>query len=254
MPVSRLLQVRKGDPHILPVDVERQVNQVVPPLFAVIAGEADPDGSRIRSRALSLRRVRSVYPDGFQAADRTGKLFPDGRMGQTVTDHEPEKCKQLPVLFQQPPVQPGNLIVLAVGVVVSILGVAKFVPGQEHGRTPAAQKYGAGVPDQAEAQGKHLFFLRLPLRPAVPAPVVIRSVGIVPAVGLIMLFIVGIQIIQGKAIVTGEEIHAGIIPRIVPDPSAVFSIFLLFLSSCSVQVEGTGDPHGSVFRLPEIPL
>ena len=120
-------------------------------------------------------------------------------MVQAVTDHEPEKRKQLPVLFQKPPVQPGNLVILTVGVVVSILGIAEFVPGQKHGRTPAAQKNGAGISDQAETQGKHLFFLRLAFRPAVPAPVVIRPVGIVPAVGLVVLLIIGIQIIQGKA-------------------------------------------------------
>ena len=219
-----------------------------------MTGKTDANGSRIPCGRLSGSRVSAVYPHPFQAAGRVGKLPADGGMLQAKADHITEKIKQLPVLFQKPPVQPGNLVVLTVGVVVSILGIAEFISGQEHGRAPAAQKHCTGVADQAHAQGKHGFLVRLSFCPAVPAPVVVRAVRIVPAVGLVVLFIIGIQIVQGKAVVAGEEIHAGIVARVVPDPPAVFPVFLFLLPARSVHVEGTRDPHGGVFRFPEVSL
>ena len=53
-------------------------------------------------------------------------------------DHKPEKVKKLPVGIQIPPIDPGNLIVLTIGVVVAHGGIAELVTGKKHRRSPAA--------------------------------------------------------------------------------------------------------------------
>ena len=50
---------------------------------------------------------------------------------------------------------------------------------------------------------------------AVPAPVVIGAVGIAPAVALIVLLVVGIQVVQRESVMAGEEVHAGIVARVI---------------------------------------
>ena len=52
-------------------------------------------------------------------------------------DHQLRKFKILFVFFSPRPVQPGDRVVLAVGVVVTRLCIAKFIPGIKHGG-PAA--------------------------------------------------------------------------------------------------------------------
>ena len=37
------------------------------------------------------------------------------------------------------PVQPGDLVILTVGVIVPVLSVGKFITGQEHGNTAACE-------------------------------------------------------------------------------------------------------------------
>ena len=121
-------------------------------------------------------------------------------------DQVAEEIVDILVFFQIAPVKPGDLVVLAVSVVVAKLGVAKLISGKEHRRSPAGQQHRAGILDHPPAKRIYLRIFRLPLRPAVPAAVVAGSVGIPPAVGLVVLLIVGIEIIQGEAVVTGKEI------------------------------------------------
>ena len=45
---------------------------------------------------------------------------------------------------------------------------------------------------------------------AVPAPVVVGAVRIVPAVFFVVFLVVGIEIVQCKAVMAGKEIHTGI--------------------------------------------
>ena len=56
------------------------------------------------------------------------------------------------IFFNHSPVEPGNLIVLAVAVVVAILRVAEFISGEEHRRAAAAHEHGTGVPDHPVAE------------------------------------------------------------------------------------------------------
>ncbi len=50
-----------------------------------------------------------------------------------------EICQRLAAL-RGVPVQPADLIILAVGIVVTVLGVAEFIPGEQHRRTLREQQ------------------------------------------------------------------------------------------------------------------
>ena len=84
--------------------------------------------------------------------------------------------------------------------------VAEFVAGEEHGCSTAAHEHGTGVLDHAEAQRQNVRIVRFAFRAAVPAVVVIEAVGIVPAVGFIVLYIIAVQVVQGESVVAGQEI------------------------------------------------
>ena len=105
--------------------------------------------------------------------------------------HIPEKFKNFFVFFQQRPVQPGYFIILAVGIVVSKLRVSEFITGKEHGGPPAAHKNGAGIFYHAETQIHDFFIVCRAFITAVPAPVIIGAVRIVPAICLIMFGTIG---------------------------------------------------------------
>ena len=49
------------------------------------------------------------------------------------TEQAAHKAEQIALLFNPAPVKPTDLVVLAVGVVVALLGVADLVAHQEHG-------------------------------------------------------------------------------------------------------------------------
>ena len=129
-------------------------------------------------------------------------------------NHVAEKTVNVSVFLQEVPVQPGNGIVLAIGVVIPELGIAEFVSGQKHRGSTAAQEDGTGIFDQTVAELVDRGIVGFPFNATVPAAVIVSAVGIVPAIGFIVFGAVGIQIIQRKTIVAGDEIYG----RIVTSP------------------------------------
>ena len=53
------------------------------------------------------------------------------------------------------PVEPGDLVVLAVGVVVALLGAAHLVPAEQHRDAEGQQQGGEHRPGLAGPQGQH---------------------------------------------------------------------------------------------------
>ena len=98
------------------------------------------------------------------------------------------------------------MIVLTVRVVVAVARVAEFISREEHGGPAAAHQDGTGVFDHSEAQGEDFEIIGIALCSAVPAVVVVVAVGVVPAVRLIVLFVVAVQVIERKSVVTGQEV------------------------------------------------
>ena len=238
------IQGRERDAHILPVGVHGHVYQVVRLCFQIVACEADGERLGIIGD-IDLFSVDAVGEERFHAADGVREHLADDGMPVAVGNHEAEEFEQIPVLLQQAPIQPGDLIVLAVGVVVAELGVAELVTGQEHGRPAAAHEHGAGVADHAETEAEDFRVVGIALSSAVPAAVVIGAVRIVPAVPLVVLLVIGIEIVEGKAVMAGEEIHAGIVACVV---------IVVVRVEAAVEVAGAGDAPGGLPGMPVIPL
>ncbi len=106
------------------------------------------------------------------------------------------------------PVVPGDLVVLAVGVVVAALGTPGLIAAEQHRDTLREQQRGQEIALLPAAQRQHPLVVRVALGAAVPGPVVALSVRPVLAVGLVVLFVVGDQVAQGEAIVGSDEVDA----------------------------------------------
>ena len=105
------------------------------------------------------------------------------------------------------PVDPRDLVVLAVGVVVAALGAAQLVAVADHGHALADQQGGQEVAALAGAQRHDLGVVGLPLDTAVPRAVVRVAVVVVLAVGLVVLLVVGDEVTQREAVVGRDEVH-----------------------------------------------
>ena len=90
---------------------------------------------------LSFFRVGPVGQSSLRAEPmdlgvRVELLLTQNRMRSTKGDHATGEVEDFSVLFQAVPVMPARFVVLAVSVVVTALGAAKFVSAEQH-RHPA---------------------------------------------------------------------------------------------------------------------
>ena len=107
------------------------------------------------------------------------------------------------------PSHPGNGIVLTIRIVVAHLGMGELVSGNQHRRAKRQKQrcqHGAGTVIAVVPNGTVCGFAFLT---GIPAPVGIRAVAVVFAVGLVMLMIVTDQITQAKTIMRRYKINAG---------------------------------------------
>ena len=108
-------------------------------LGRILAGEVH--GQRARLRApVGLAEVHAVphHVGPLRAAARfAGQelAMPEHRMGAAKSDQRPGEAEQVAVARQPIPVDPTDLVVLTVGVVVAVLGAAELVARPDHGRT-----------------------------------------------------------------------------------------------------------------------
>ena len=124
--------------------------------------------------------------------------------------HELEQ--QLLVLAELP-VEPGELVVLAVGVVVALLACGRARRPPSSIGTPCDSKQRREqVALLARAQRADLRVVGRPFDAAVPAAVVVLAVAVVLAVGLVVLVVVAHEVAQREAVVRGDEVDAGVRP------------------------------------------
>ena len=96
-----------------------------------------------------------------------------------------------PCALAQPPLVPGELVVLAPGVVVAVLRAAELVAAEQHRHALGEEQRGEEVALLAPAQRVDLGVVGLALDAAVPRAVVVGAVAVVLAVGLVVLLVVG---------------------------------------------------------------
>src|SRR6266540_4388501 len=133
-------------------------------------------------------------------------------MRSSQPDQQLEEPEQVSIGIEQAPVNPADLIVLAVGVVVTTLCPPELVAGQDHGGAGGEQENRREVPHLPPAQSIDFLRVGRSLAATVPAQVVVAAVGVPLAVGFIVLAVVGDQISQCESIVTGDEVQTLIRP------------------------------------------
>src|SRR6185436_13280265 len=106
------------------------------------------------------------------------------------------------------PVDPRQLRVLAIGVVVALLRTAHLVAAQNHRNTLRQQQGSKEIPLLPLAQRADRRIVGRAFDAAVPAAIVGFAVAVVFAVGLVVLFVVADEVVQRESVVRGDEIDA----------------------------------------------
>src|SRR5579863_2258117 len=99
-------------------------------------------------------------------------------MSTAKGDHPLCEAMDLFVLFEQAPVKPANLVILAVGIIIAALGSAELIAAKQHGN-PSRDKQGyQEILDQAVAHAVDACILARPFDPAIVAVVGIASIAV----------------------------------------------------------------------------
>src|SRR5512132_1347660 len=136
------------------------------------------------------------------------------------------------------PIDPADLAILAIGVVVAALAAAEFVAGDEHRHTLRQQQRRHHVAPLLQPQAMDFRVVRRAFRATVPTVVVVGTVAIAFLVGVVVLAVIADGIRKGEAVVRSDEIDRR--PR---PPTMVIE-----------DVAGAGDAGGQFGRLPVVAL
>ncbi len=192
-----------GSPaHRVPVDllaVEEGAEQpavgVVPVALGHLAalGAEPPHVGQPRAAALAVEELRAA----------------EDRVGVAQLDAAPREVEQVGVRLAELPVEPRQLVVLAPGVVVALLGAAHLVAAEQHRDALGEHQRGDEVALLAAAQRGDRPIVGRPLGAAVPRAVVVGAVLAALAVGVVVLLVVGDEVGQREAVVGGDEVDRG---------------------------------------------
>ena len=122
------------------------------------------------------------------------------------------EAEQLAVASRQLPAEPADLVVLRVAVVVAALGAADLVAAEQHRHALAEEQRGEEVALLLLAGLDDRLLIGLALDAEVHALVVVVAVAVVLAVGLVVLRLVADEVVEGEAVVGGDEVDAGVRP------------------------------------------
>ena len=109
---------------------------------------------------------------------------------------------------EQVPVKPAQLVVLAIGIIVAVLSPAHFVAHEQHGGAESEQRHRQEILQLPVSDAFDYRIITWTFDSAVPAQVVIAAITVVFPVGLIVLEIIGDEVIEGEAVMTGDEVDA----------------------------------------------
>src|SRR6185503_4056 len=104
------------------------------------------------------------------------------------------------------PVEPRDLGVLAIAVVVAVLGAAHLVAAEQHRYALRQEQRREEVALLAPAQPLHLRIVGRTLDTAVPRSIVVLAALL--AVRRVVLLVVGDEIVEREAVVRGDEVDA----------------------------------------------
>ena len=127
----------------------------------------------------------------------------------------PGKLVQAAVGILQLPVNPGDLIVLTVGIVIPLFSPSELIPCHKKGRALAQEQKNHGI---AQLLSPHLHDPLFPagaFLAAVPGQVIVCPVPVVLPIGLIVFPVVGHHVHHGESIGIGHVIDDPHLFRIV---------------------------------------
>ena len=247
MPAAAIRKIRQRDLHALPVHIHADTDNIVH-LQSLVVSCVDNIESlrllcdqRIPWRSRVNRDIREAAPGRAKIPAHAFMLFAECYDISRKLQHG-----AVPVTII--PVQPADLIVLAVTIVVAELRVREFIPCREHRRTTAHHQNRHCIFHHADPERFDLRIQARSLTPAIPAAVIIRTVRIVPAIHLVVLLIVGIQIVQREPVMTGQEIHGRVVSEIAVRTAALLRGFF------RIQIGGPDHAPRRLRRHPVIPL
>ena len=142
----------------------------------------------------------------------------ENRMGFSKSHCLFHKGKHAGIFPKAPPVDPANGIVLAVGIVIALLGIADLVAAVNHGNPLGKQQHCKGSPHLALPHLTDPLLPAWPIYAAVPGIIIAAAVVIALSVCLIVLVIIGNKVIQSKTVLAGNVIDHPVVIRIVTDP------------------------------------
>src|ERR1700722_9607015 len=123
-------------------------------------------------------------------------------------NHALAESKHLTVFLREAPIKPADFVVLAIRVIVATLGTSHLVASADHRNSQRHHHDGDEVFDLSPAQILDLLIIRRTFDAAVPAQVVIRTIPISFAVRFVVLTVVGNEVVEGKAVMAGNEVDA----------------------------------------------
>ena len=120
------LKIWQGDGYVLPVGIDCDVDKIIFSFILVITCKADTEGTCI-SWNIHFFCIEVISVDRIHATDRIREFFVDNSVLFTEGNHKFEEFKEITVLFEHAPVEPGDLAVLTVTVVVSEFCISEFI-------------------------------------------------------------------------------------------------------------------------------
>ena len=129
----------------------------------------------------------------------------DGVIAAQV-DEVAGELQQLMVVLVQIPVDPRDLVVLAVRIVVAALGAPEFVTMGDHRHALGEHEGRQEVALLLVAQFDDVLIVCVALSAAVPRTVVVRTIRTALEVRLVVLFVIGDEVTQREAVVCDHEV------------------------------------------------
>jgi hypothetical protein len=228
--------------------VQEQQHRVTPdqsPAFVTFVRrpprDQHPQETVLRIRPIRVGHLRAVRPDPHHVLLATAVEHPAEERAPPQHGIRPEDLQRLPgepqhVQVSAFPVEPAELVVLAVGVVVPLLRAPDLVAAEEHPYALGEDERGHQVALHPLADLDDLRLVTRSLDTPVGGEVLVGPVLVPLAVGLVVLLRVHHEVLQGEAVVRGREVDRGV---------GVAAARL-------VQVAGTGQPERELRELPRI--
>ena len=120
------------------------------------------------------------------------------------------ELQKLVLLFVACPIEPADLVVLAISIVIAPLRSSPLVSAGKHRHALGKKKRRQEIPPLPFAQGIDLWVIGRSFDAAIPRLIIIVPVVVAVAVRLIVLFIVADQVVESETVVRGNEIDARI--------------------------------------------